>query len=191
MKIRINNKQKYFGTQDTKTGLIEINKKLSKTKNRDGSPKHDKYPGLADTIKHELLHAKYPKLSEGQTDKKTAQAIKHMGKKAKAKLYSMLPNSDSKKKVKKSKIKHKEMLPGSSVSHSEAKPVTKKDRKLSIKHLKDDVKLNRKHAKDHLKAASKGKKKGEPKGSIAYNQEHGKHHLEAYKEALKKLNKLK
>ncbi len=47
-----------------------------------------KYPELADTIYHEELHRKNPKLTEKQVYKKTSQAMKRLGKKAKQKLYS-------------------------------------------------------------------------------------------------------
>jgi hypothetical protein len=60
-KIVINNKLKAFGQTDTKTKLIEINKKKHK-----GDKKQ-----LADTVKHEIFHAKHPKATEKTTYKKT------------------------------------------------------------------------------------------------------------------------
>lgn len=60
-KFRINNKMKALGRMDTKTNVIEINKKKHK-----GDKKE-----LADTIKHELTHVKHPKMKEKQVYKST------------------------------------------------------------------------------------------------------------------------
>lgn len=50
---------KAFGRMDTKTNVIEINRKKHKGDKRE----------LADTIKHELMHIKHPKASEKQVQK--------------------------------------------------------------------------------------------------------------------------
>lgn len=71
----------------------------------------------------------------------------------------------------------KSMLEGAK-KRSSVKPVTKEDKKLSIKHLKETVKFNKKHAKDHQKAIKNG-------GSQKYNKDHIKHHEKAVKEDLK------
>lgn len=92
IKIKIDNKMRDFGDEvDLKGGkhVIRINKRMAK---KERSQKHSKkYPELLDTIYHELHHAKHPKDSEKKTYKVTAKAIKHMTKKMKGKLYSMLP----------------------------------------------------------------------------------------------------
>lgn len=41
---------------------------------------------------------------------------------------------------------------------SEEKPVTKRDHKLSIKHLKDSIQFNKDHAKEHIKHMKEDKK---------------------------------
>ena len=62
-KFVINNKIKGYGQMDTKTNLIEINKKKHKGDRRE----------LADTIKHEWLHVKHPKMHEKMVYKKTGE----------------------------------------------------------------------------------------------------------------------
>lgn len=59
-KVIVNNKIKGFGQMNTKTNLIEVNKKKHKG---------DKAQ-LADTIKHELMHVKHPQMKEKQIQKK-------------------------------------------------------------------------------------------------------------------------
>lgn len=60
-KIKINNHLKAYGQEDDKTGQIEINVKKHKGNKAE----------LADTIKHELLHQKHPKMHEKTVYKKT------------------------------------------------------------------------------------------------------------------------
>lgn len=60
-KFKVNNKMKSLGRMNTKTNVIEINKKKHK-----GDKKE-----LADTIKHELTHVKHPKMKEKQVYKST------------------------------------------------------------------------------------------------------------------------
>jgi hypothetical protein len=54
-----------FGETDTKKRTIKINVKHNKQSKKRGE--------LADTISHELLHAKTPRLSEKQVYKRTAK----------------------------------------------------------------------------------------------------------------------
>ncbi len=53
-KISVNNKMKPYGTTDTSSGKVQIN-----VKKHAGSRRQ-----LADTIKHELIHVKHPKMHE-------------------------------------------------------------------------------------------------------------------------------
>lgn len=68
IKIKINNKMRAYGSYDEKTRTLEVNKKKHK-----GDKKE-----LADTVKHELLHVKHPKMTEKMTYKKTKAAVKKM-----------------------------------------------------------------------------------------------------------------
>ena len=54
-----------FGETDTKKKTIKINVKKSRKSKRKGE--------LSDTVAHEFLHAKNPRLSEKQTYKRTAK----------------------------------------------------------------------------------------------------------------------
>ena len=64
-KIVINNKIRAYGTEDDKTGVIEINKKKHKGDKAE----------LRDTIAHELYHFKHPKATEKKTYKKVGSEI--------------------------------------------------------------------------------------------------------------------
>ena len=66
-KFIINNKLKSYGEMNTKTNVVEINKKKHKGDKAE----------LADTIKHELLHVKHPKMREKTVYKKTGH-ISHL-----------------------------------------------------------------------------------------------------------------
>lgn len=58
---------------------------------------------------------------------------------------------------------------------SPVKPVTKADKKLSVKHLEDAVVYNKSHIADHKKLEKNG-------GSKKYNESHIKGHEKALKE---------
>lgn len=60
-KFKINNKMKPYGMTDTSSGVVQINVKKHKGDRRQ----------LADTIKHELIHVKHPKMHEKAVYKKT------------------------------------------------------------------------------------------------------------------------
>lgn len=81
-KKQVVTKGKFLGETDINNKVIRINKKKHGKTN-------PKYPELADSIQHELLHAKYPNMGEKKIEKKTAKSISTMGKKQKSKLYSM------------------------------------------------------------------------------------------------------
>ena len=85
-KFKKDNKMRAFGQTDVKTGVIKINKRLIKN-----NPDHKKrHPELADTIYHETLHIKHPKMTERSIRKKTTKDVKRMSRKQKAKLYAKI-----------------------------------------------------------------------------------------------------
>lgn len=83
LQFKTDNKMKWYGENDHQ-GQIKINKKLLKE-----HPTHKtKYPEIASTIYHEILHSKHPKAHEKTVRKMETKGIKKMGKKQKAKLYA-------------------------------------------------------------------------------------------------------
>lgn len=78
----MNNKMPYFAKTDTKTKLIEVNKKKNKKSKVRGE--------LIDSLKHETVHLAHPKMLEKNVRKYTEKVLKKMSKKAKSKLYSKL-----------------------------------------------------------------------------------------------------
>lgn len=81
-KIKVNNKMRSFGETDPKKKLIQINKKKAKSTKKRGE--------LLNTIVHEKIHAKSPKMKEKIVIKKTMKVMKKMTKKQKAKTYKKL-----------------------------------------------------------------------------------------------------
>jgi hypothetical protein len=75
---KTDNKMKWMGEYDTETGVIKVNKKRAK---KAGAGK------VAETIYHESLHKKYPKMSEKEVYKKEKN-WKKLSKKSKSKLYA-------------------------------------------------------------------------------------------------------
>lgn len=73
----VDNRMKWQGDCDTDKKVIRINKKKSKKKS-----------SVIDTIVHEEMHAKHPRMTEKSVYKKTPKVVKSLGKKRKAKLYS-------------------------------------------------------------------------------------------------------
>lgn len=61
LKIKVDNKIRAFGEEDDKTGQIKINVRKHKGDKAE----------LADTIKHELIHLRSPKMHEKTVYKKT------------------------------------------------------------------------------------------------------------------------
>lgn len=85
------NKGNWYGETDFGKKVITINKKRHKSKgnhsdktkkNKDGSA------SIVDTIVHEELHAKHPKMLEKTVRKITPKKVKKMSRKLKAKLYA-------------------------------------------------------------------------------------------------------
>lgn len=78
--IKVNNKLKgAFGETTTIPGkrpIVQINVKRHKTHKM--KKRQTKKESLADTIHHELLHAKHPKMLEKTVYKKTAKAMKNV-----------------------------------------------------------------------------------------------------------------
>ncbi len=79
---KVDNKMRSFGDYDEKTGVIRINKKMSK-KHKKGN-----YPEVLDTIVHEEYHKKHPQATEKKTYKVTKRIVKKLTSKAKQKLYA-------------------------------------------------------------------------------------------------------
>lgn len=88
-----NNKLKgCYGQTTTEKGkrpIIEINKKAHKSVKKDKSiPKRSRT--LIDTIVHETMHARHPKMHEKTVRKNTPNTVARMSKKSKSRLYSTL-----------------------------------------------------------------------------------------------------
>lgn len=79
-KRKVDNKMHAYGDTDLEKKIIRVNKKKSKAK-RAGE--------VLDTIVHEEMHRKHPKMHERTIRKETPRAIKKMGAKTKQKLYAM------------------------------------------------------------------------------------------------------
>lgn len=74
------NKMRDYGETDLEKKTVRINK----------SKKKNKKPGdILDTIVHEKMHIRHPKKLERTVRKETKKVIKKMGKKLKAKHYSL------------------------------------------------------------------------------------------------------
>ena len=82
-KRKTDNKMKDYGEIDYHRGSIRINKKKSKSYGK----KH-KVAGILDTIVHEEMHRKHPKMTERVVRKKTKKVIKKMSRRVKNKNYS-------------------------------------------------------------------------------------------------------
>lgn len=79
-----------FGETDLDKKVIRVNKKLHKTAKKHKKsvyniPKKD--ISLINTMVHEKLHAKHPKMTERAIRKKTRTVLAKMGTKAKKKVY--------------------------------------------------------------------------------------------------------
>ena len=75
-KRTVNNKLRTQGETDTDKHVIVVNKKKSKKKS-----------SIIDTIVHEEMHAKHPRVHEKTVYKKTPKVVKKLSPKAKQKLY--------------------------------------------------------------------------------------------------------
>ena len=74
----VDNKLRYQGETDINRKIIKINKKASKKKST-----------VIDTIAHEELHAKHPKMTEKRVRIETKNKLKRMSENKKHKLYSL------------------------------------------------------------------------------------------------------
>ena len=81
-----------FGETDTTKRVIRINKRKSKKKGRGE---------VIDTIVHEEMHARHPRMRERTVEKKTPRLVKRMIRRVKAKLYSRYSMKKHKKHSKK------------------------------------------------------------------------------------------
>ncbi len=96
IKRKIDNKMGSYGETDLRNKTIKINKKLIKknpSKVRPVNKGAKKYPDLLDTIYHEELHIKHPKMTEKDVRKKTTKAVRTLTKKQKARLYGKYKKS--------------------------------------------------------------------------------------------------
>lgn len=85
----IDNSMKWLGETDTTDKVIRINKNLHhkdsvKSLTRKGKRKAE----LLDTIVHEEMHARHPRMHEKTVYKKTREKVKKLTQKQKHKLYS-------------------------------------------------------------------------------------------------------
>lgn len=89
-KFKSNNKLKgAYGETDFVKRTITINKKRHKGKRHPGVRKNpDGSANLLDTIVHEMMHSKHPRMKEKTVRKKTPRVVKRLSKKQKKKLYS-------------------------------------------------------------------------------------------------------
>ena len=77
-KRKVDNKMRWYGDTDTTKKVIRINKKKSKKAGRGE---------LLNTIVHEELHAKHPRMKERGVIKKSTTVTNKMSREQKAKLY--------------------------------------------------------------------------------------------------------
>jgi hypothetical protein len=88
----VDNKMPYYGETDDEKRTIKVNKKKSKDKPSHIKPvnKHaSKYPEVLDTITHEEMHAKHPKMHEKTVRIETRNLMKKMSENKKRKMYSL------------------------------------------------------------------------------------------------------
>ena len=76
-KRKVDNRMRWQGETDTDKKVIKINKKKSKKKT-----------SIIDTIAHEEMHVKHPKMHEKTVYKKTKHKVKSLSRKSKQRLYS-------------------------------------------------------------------------------------------------------
>ena len=90
-KFKTTNKGNWYGETDLDKKVIRVNKKYHKSKgnhapdikkNKDGSA------SIIDTLAHEMLHAKHPRMHEKTVRKLTRKKVGKLSKKYKNKLYS-------------------------------------------------------------------------------------------------------
>lgn len=91
-KVKIDNKMRAFGDTDFQKKLIRINKRKS-LKSGPGE--------LLDTIKHELTHAKHPKMGEKRVRSVTETVLKRATTRQKSRLYGMIKKKRSRSKLRK------------------------------------------------------------------------------------------
>ncbi len=79
-----------FGDSDDRTRMTRINVKKSKEYGR----KHDDWAtkggAVANSIQHEILHAKHPRMHEKTVRKQTISNLRHMSRRGRNKLYRLV-----------------------------------------------------------------------------------------------------
>lgn len=83
-KIKVDNKMRCYGDTDLNKNKIRINKKKSKA-----TGKETKRPEVLDTIVHEAMHAKHPKMHEYTVRRKTKAVLTRLNHRQKASYYSL------------------------------------------------------------------------------------------------------
>lgn len=79
-KRKVDNKMRSYGDTDYEKKVVRVNK----------SKKKNKRPGeVLDTIVHEKMHVRHPKMHEKTVVKRTRKVVKTMSKKEKAKHYKL------------------------------------------------------------------------------------------------------
>lgn len=78
-RFKKNNRLNAFGEIDYDKQLIQVNKKKNKESGE-----------LLDTLVHELMHAKHPKMKEKAVRSQAASKIKKMSSGEKAKIYKLI-----------------------------------------------------------------------------------------------------
>lgn len=87
IKRKVNNKLKSYGVADTEKKTIEINKKMHKNIKKDKSlPKKSR--SLIDTIVHEEMHIKHPKMHEKTVRREAPRRVAGMSSAQKASHYN-------------------------------------------------------------------------------------------------------
>lgn len=111
-KIVVNNKIKAYGQSDTRTKLIEVNKKKHK-----GNKKE-----LADTVLHEIKHLQHPKWSEKKVANSTPE-LENQSESLRQKMLAKLKDAQKTRNYKKGALKRKfhmksdeKVVPGSFIS---------------------------------------------------------------------------
>ena len=90
LKRIVDNKMRDYGEENDHTHTIRVNKALSKRDPNLIRPVNkgaSHYPGVLDTIVHEEMHARNPRLTEKQVWKRTRKKMVTMKPQAKQKAY--------------------------------------------------------------------------------------------------------
>ena len=79
-----------FGDSDDRTRVVRINVKKSKAYGKEHDNWATKGGAVANSITHEILHAKHPDATENEVREHTPKILEKMDKKSKTKLYNLV-----------------------------------------------------------------------------------------------------